>query len=123
ATRAYVGELPTRHRLAVRIYRSEGAVGAERAELLATVPLETTRYRDALMPLVGTDLHYQLWTVLLAGEEQALVSAAPGDMVTVPVPDHFRLVLLGGDTQRARFRVELGPESAPLAAETLELAP
>ncbi|GJM22274.1 MAG: hypothetical protein DHS20C15_21890 [Planctomycetota bacterium] len=120
ATRALAGRLPAQHRLAVRIYRSEGE---SPAELLATVPLETSRYRDALMPLVGGELHYELWSVLLAGDRDALLSAETSDLVTVAVPDHFRLVLLDGTLERAKFRVELGPPGVPLVAESLELRP
>lgn len=119
STRALAGRVPDHHRLAVRIYRG---VGEMPPELLATVPLETARYRDALMPLLGGELHYQLWSVLETGEQGALVSVERSDPVTVAVPDHFRLVLLDGSTEQASFRVELGPEGAPLATETVSLA-
>jgi len=118
STRALAGRMPEHHRLAVRIYRG---VGEMPPELLATVPLETARYRDALMPLLGGELRYELWSAPSSPASSTLVSVKTADPVTVTVPDHFRLMLLDGTTERARFRVELGPAGAPLATETVEL--
>lgn len=118
-TRRLATELPRQHVLALRLYRS---VAGEPVELLATLPLQTELFRDADMPLVGTELSYELWSVLLAGSEGALVSAAPSDPVTLQVPDHFTMQLLGGDAERATIRVSLGRRGPPVASETVELA-
>ena len=118
-TRLLAEELPRRHLLGVRVYRSEGAGPPQ---LMATLPLEQTRYRDTSMPLLETELRYELWSVLLAGVEGALVSAAPADPVTLPVPDHFTMRLLDGDEERARVLLGLGRQDPPVATETVELA-
>lgn len=94
-------------RLAHRIYRSIDLAAPER---LATLPFGTITWQDRQLPLAGSRLGYEVWTVLLrAGDGEAgqevLVGAEPSEEVTVASPDHFRLELVGGSAQEAVFEV------------------
>ncbi len=97
-------------RLAYRVYRG---VGNQPAELLATVPATTSgdgpeTWRDSKMPLGSAELRYEVWAVLLREDPsgEILVEAERSDMVTVRTPEHFRLMLQGGDREEAVFRLE-----------------
>jgi len=130
ATRVALADgLPGGERLAQRVYRS---VSGAPAALRATLDLETTRWRDDALPLAGGDLTYSVWTVLLQddplpdsapGAAEGLVRSECSELVTVSVPEHFRLVLVSGDSTRAAIRLEVGPTSRPVAVQVLDLVP
>jgi len=106
-----------------RVYRS--TEGAE-MELLATLGPEVTRFRDPDMTLAGGELSYQVWTVLLQnplGSEPTLVRSESGELVTVHVPEHFRLELVSGDSEAVVIRMKVGPGSMPIAVHDVLLSP
>jgi len=106
-----------------RIYRSSD--GSE-MQLLATLGSEATRFRDADMALAGGELGYQVWTVLVRnppGAEPTLVRSESGELVTVHVPEHFRLELMSGDSEAVVIRMEVGPGSMPIAVHDVLLSP
>ena len=97
-------------RLAYRVYRG---VGNEAAELLATAPATVSgdgpeTWRDSKMPLGAAELRYEIWAVLLREDPsgEILVEAERSDMVTVRTPEHFKLMLQGGNREAAVFRLE-----------------
>ena len=123
--RAAADGLPAGQRVAQRVYRTDPG---EAPRLAATLDLDEDRWRDDDMPLLGGELAYSVWTVLLqapaaAGEPDALVRSESSELVTVSVPEHFRLVLVSGDGTQAAFRLEVGPPSRPVAVHELELRP
>lgn len=117
ATRALARELPRDQRLAVHIYRSD-ALDAAEARLLAELSWEERRYRDADLPLGGTLLAYQVWAVVVDPNGRPL-AAEGGDLVSLAVPERFRLALVDGDTEGARIRVEVGPQGLAVSAATV----
>ena len=52
-----------------------------------------------------------------------LVTAEPSEMVTIPVPEHFNLVLVGGSATEAVIRIDVGPTSRPVMTTQLVLQP
>jgi len=156
STRAAARELTSDQVVRQRIYRTvkDAADPGQRPTtptLLATVDLDTTRFRDADMPLAGGELSYEVWTVLSrrvvsgasseTGSEtgsdlsstdpetdpgaasEGLVRSESSELVTVPVPEHFRLMLLSGDGAQAVLRLEVGPASGPVGSYDLSVSP
>jgi hypothetical protein len=109
-------------RLAFRVYRRRP--GEDLAPQV-TLPFGVTSWKDRSLPIARSTLYYEVWTVLLkeAGEGAApdasptetLVSAERGDLVTLSVPEHFTLELVGGDETRAEFLAVVGTPEAPVA--------
>jgi hypothetical protein len=109
-------------RVGHRLYRSDDG---SPMRLVANLDHDETRWRDDDMPLAGGELAYEVWTVLLqdvAGSEPTLVRSESGELVTVHVPEHFRLVLVSGDSEAAVIRMEVGPDSMPVAVHELSLS-
>ncbi|RKY22018.1 MAG: hypothetical protein DRQ55_02405 [Planctomycetota bacterium] len=119
ATLALVDELPAGQRLAFHVDRIEpGSPGRRVAELKADARVA----RDADLPLGQTLVGYQVWAVILNADGQP-VAAEAGDLVSLTVPERFRLALIAGDVDAARIRVEIGPEGRPVSARELDLEP
>lgn len=114
--------------VAHRIYRSDD--GGD-LQLVATLGHDQTRWRDDAMPLAGGELGYEVWTVLLRDgpdrdgpdNDPTLVRSESGELVTVTVPEHFKLVLISGDSEAAVIRMEVGPPSMPVAVHDISLLP
>ena len=87
-----------------RIYRTDAGAPPR---LVATLGLETTRWRDDDMPLGGGTLAYEVWSVLLRapldeGGTPDLIRSESSELVTVPIPEHFRLMLVSGGRRAGR---------------------
>jgi hypothetical protein len=102
-------------RLAYRLYRS---IDLQQPEHLQTLPFGTASWQDRQLPLAGSRLDYEVWTVLLrSGErEDVLVGAERSEKVTVASPDHFSVELVGGSTTEAVLDVHV---ELPAAAGTV----
>ena len=110
-------------RLAFRVYRRRD--GGELTPLV-TLPFGVTAWKDRALPIARSTLYYEVWTVLLKDAEagdpagaagsETLVSAERGDLVTLSVPEHFTLELVGGDEDRAEFLAVVGSPESPVAS-------
>ncbi len=113
-------------RVGHRVYRS---TDGGPPELVASLAADAVRWRDDAMPLAGGDLTYEVWTCLLRrplgdpDADETLVRSESGELVTVRVPEHFRLMLVSGDRDAAVLRMEVGPASQPVAVHDVELSP
>ncbi len=135
ATRDVIaGQLDLDQQVGHRIYRTvhnlQGLGDSSRAsttpEWVASLDHSTTRWRDDDMPLTGGELSYEVWTVLLratSNETPTLVRSESGELVTVTVPEHFRLQLVSGDDESVVLSMEVGPASMPVAVHHLTLSP
>ena len=119
ATRALESELPAGQRLAFHVYRSDG-LGEPR--LLAELDGSARLVRDTDLPLGRTRLAYQVWAVVL-GSDGRPVAAEAGDLVSLEVPERFRIALAGGDTEACRIRVDVGPVGHEVSSDELRLEP
>ena len=119
ATRALAADLPLDQRLAVHVYRS---LGRGEPLLLAELPLSERRYRDGDLPLEAADLVYQVWAVVLGSQGRPL-AAEGGDLVSLGIPERFRIALIDGDTERARIRIDVGPSGLDVSSTVVHVGP
>lgn len=119
ATRALRDELPLGQQLAFHVDRVEAGVPPRR---VAELGPDARVARDADLPLGRTLVGYQVWAVVQDGDGRP-VAAEAGDLVSLEVPERFRLALVAGDTDIARIRVDIGPVGQPVSSREVGLGP
>lgn len=117
ATQGLAEELPAGQRLGFHVYRS---LNAGEHRLVAELPGDARLFRDSDLPLARAQVSYQVWTVLL-GSDGRPVAAEAADLVSLEVPERFRIVLVGGDTEAARIRVDVGPDGLVVSRHEVQV--
>lgn len=117
--------LPDDESLELRVFRTQGL---GEPKLVARLPHDALRWRDAELPLARATLSYEVWVVRLRkaldpAAEPLLVDTQRGLPVTVATPEHFTLALVAGDDTSATLAVWLGPEGARVAERRIEARP
>jgi len=103
--------------LAWRVWRRRA--DQNELEQLATLPFSVTTWRDPALPMARQTLSYEVWAVVLRTEadgSKVLAGAERSGIARVPIPERFEIALMGGDEERARFRVVLPGGDAAIAS-------